>query len=123
MNTPGWRQWTILAIFALVVTATALFAVRTTRRALYWHQHRDEPIRPWMTLPYVAHSYRVPPHVLYEALGIPLRPGDRRPLKRIAREQNASVDSLIETLHRAITDFQQTSTPPAPATPERGRSP
>ena len=123
MNTPGWRQWTILAIFALVVTVTALFAVRTTRRALYWRQHRDETIRPWMTLPYVAHSYRVPPRVLYEALGIPQRQGDRRPLKKIAREQNASVESIIETLAHAITAFQQTNTPPVPAAPERGRSP
>ena len=123
MKVPGWRQWTMLVIFALVVTVTGLFAVRTVRRAIYWRQHRDEPIRPWMTVPYVAHSYRVPPQVLYEALGIPHRPGDHRPLKQIAREQNLSVDHLIETLQRAIVQFQQTNVPPAPVAPERGRSP
>ena len=123
MKAPGWRQWTMLVVFALVVTATGLFAVRTVRRAIYWRQHRDEPIRPWMTVPYVAHSYRVPPKVLYEALGIPHRPGDHRPLKQIAREQNVSVDRVIETLQKAILYFQQTNLPPAPAAPDRGRSP
>ena len=76
MKAPGWRQSMMLLIFALVVTVTVLFAVRTVRRAIYWRQHHDEVIRPWMTVPYVAHSYRVPPPVLYEALGIPHRPGD-----------------------------------------------
>jgi hypothetical protein len=123
MKVSGWRQWTMLLIFALVVTATGLFAVRTVRRAIYWRQHRNEPIRPWMTLPYVAHSNRVPARVLYEALGIPHRPGDRRPLKQIAREQNVSVDQIIETLQRAIVQFQQTNLPPQPAGPDRGRSP
>ena len=123
MKVPGWRQWTMLVIFALVVTVTGLFAVRTVRRAIYWRQHRDEPIRPWMTVPYVAHSYRVPPRVLYEALGVPHPPRDRRPLKQIAREQNVSVERLIETLQRAIANFQQTNPPPGTATPDRGRSP
>jgi hypothetical protein len=123
MKAPGWRQWTMLVIFALVVTVTGLFAVRTVRRAIYWRQHRDETIRPWMTVPYVAHSHRVPPRVLYEALGIPHPPHDRRPLRQIAREQNVSIDHVMETLQKAIVDFQQTNVPSAPAGPERGRSP
>jgi len=123
MKTPGWRQWTMLVVFALVVAGTGLFAVRTVRRTIYWRQHHNEPIRPWMTVPYVAHSYRVPPHILYEALGIQPQPRDRRPLRRIAREQNVPVEQLIETLQKAIIQFQQTSLPPTPDGPERGRSP
>jgi hypothetical protein len=123
MKAPGWRQSMMLVIFALVVTVTVLFAVRTVRRAIYWRQHRDEVIRPWMTVPYVAHSYRVPPPVLYEALGIPHRPGDHRPLRQIAREQNVSADHVIETLQTAIVRFQQNNVPNAPAGPDRGRSP
>ena len=123
MKAPGWRQWTMLVIFALVVTVTGLLAVRTVRRAIYWRQHRDETIRPWMTVPYVAHSYCVPPRVLYEALGVPHPPRDRRPLKQIAREQSVPVGQVIETLQRAIVNFRQTNAPPAPVAPERGRSP
>ena len=123
MKVLGWRQWTMFVILALVVSVTALFAVRTVRRAIYWRQHSAEPIRSWMTVNYVARSYRVPPPVLYQALGIPQRPGDRRPLKRIARDQNVPVEQVIETLQSAILHFQQNNEPPADAAPERGRSP
>ena len=111
----GWKQWVVMAALALVVLATGVFAVRTVRRAMYWRAHRDEAIRPWMSVPYVAHSYRVPPHVLYQALGIPPQPHDRRPLKQIAREQNRSVDDLSAVLRDAIA--RERATPPATAQP------
>ena len=71
MKPDGWQKWIVVAALVLVVLATGLFAVRTVRRAMYWRAHREDVIRPWMSIPYVAHSYRVPPHVLYQALGIP----------------------------------------------------
>src|SRR6266853_3785302 len=118
----GWKQWIVLAALALVVLATGVFAVRTVRRAMYWRAHRDEAIRPWMSVPYVAHSYRVPPHVLYQALGIPPQPHDRRPLKQIAREQNRSVDDLSAVLRDAIA--RERATPSTTASPSQpGRSP
>lgn len=124
MKTPGWQKWAVLAAFILVLAVTGLFAVRTARRALYWRQHRDESIRPWMTLPYIAHSYRVPPRVLYDALGIPHPPHDRRPIRAIAREKNISVGEVIQILQRAIADARQANvTPPPQAAPDRGRSP
>jgi len=111
----GWKQWVVMAALALVVLATGVFAVRTVRRAMYWRAHRDEAIRPWMSVPYVAHSYRVPPHVLYQALEIPPQPHDRRPLKQIAREQNRSVDDLSAVLRDAIA--RERATPPTTAQP------
>src|SRR6266481_9871326 len=98
----GRKQWFAVAVLALVLLITSLFAVRTVRRAVYWRLHRDEAIRPWMSVPYVAHSYRVPPQVLYEALGLPHPPHDRRPIKEIAEEQSRSVDEVIATLQSAI---------------------
>ena len=117
----GWKQWVVMAALALVVLATGVFAVRTVRRAMYWRAHRDEAIRPWMSVPYVAHSYRVPPHVLYQALGIPPQPHDRRPLKQIAREQNRSVDDLSAVLRDAIA--RERATPTTAQTPAPARSP
>ncbi len=118
---PDERQkWIVVGALALVVLVTGLFAVRTVRRAMYWRAHHDEVIRPWMSIPYVAHSYRVPPHVLYQALGIPPQLHDRRPLKQIAREQNRPVDGMISVLQNAIAG-ERTNHPAAP--PEPGRSP
>ncbi len=120
----GWKQWVALAAFALVVSMTALFAVRTVRRAIYWRFHHDEPIRTWMSVPYIAHSYRVPPRVLYEALGIPQAPRDRRPIREIASAQNRSVDEVIAVLQSAIA-HERTVHPPGapPPPPQQGRSP
>jgi hypothetical protein len=113
MKNPGWRQWLVVLAFVLVVSFTGIFAVRTVRRAIYWHYHQDEPIRPWMSLGYIAHSYSVPPWVLHQALGLPLKP-DRRPIREIAREQNRSVDEVIAILQDAIVH----SRPPYPRPPD-----
>lgn len=110
-----WRQWLVVLAFVVVVSATGLFAVRTVRRAIYWRYHRDEVIRPWMNLGYIAHSYRVPPWVLHQALGLPLKP-DRRPIRQIAREQGRSVDQVIEILQTAIA-HSRPPYPPPPAAP------
>jgi hypothetical protein len=113
MKNLGWRQWLVVLAFALVVFFTGVFAVRTIRRAVYWHQHKDEAIRPWMNLGYIAHSYRVPPYVLTEALGLPPKP-DRRPIREIARAQNRSVDEVIAILQNAIVHVRPPYPPPGP---------
>ena len=124
------RQWLVVLAFVVVVSFTGLFAVRTVRRAIYWHYHQDEPIRPWMSLGYVAHSYGVPPWVLYQALGLPPKPGgrDRRPIREIAREQHRSVDEVIAILQDAIVHARPPYPPPGPLPrpekePSQGRSP
>jgi len=121
------RQWLVLLAFVVAVSFTGLFAVRTVRRAIYWHYHQDEPIRPWMNLGYIAHSYSVPPWVLHQALGLPPQP-DRRPIREIARAQNRSVDEVIAILQNAIVHSRPPYPPPGPPPhpnngPTSGRSP
>jgi len=123
MRRLGRKQWLIVLALAVVVGLTGLFAVRTVRRAVYWSFHRDETIRPWMSVPYVAHSYRVPPRLLYEALGIPHPPHDRRPIKALAHEQNRSAEELIAILEKAIADERQIQPNPSPIPANPGRSP
>jgi hypothetical protein len=116
----GRKQWIAVAALVLVILVTGLFTVRTVRRAVYWRLHRDEVIRPWMSIPYIAHSYRIAPHILYESLGMAAQPRDRRPIREIAREQNRSVDELIATLQNAIARERATHVSGAPpASPVR----
>src|SRR2546423_11499498 len=122
MKSFGWKKWIVVGAFALVVLATGVFAVRTVRRAIYWRAHRDEVIRPWMSIPYIAHSYRLPPHVLYQSLGISPQQHDRRPLRQIAREQNRTVDEVISVLQTAIARERAQQPPGAPPI-EPARSP
>jgi hypothetical protein len=124
MKRLGRSQWLLLLLFLLVLIVTGLFAVRAVRRAAYWHEHRDESIRPWMSVRYVARSYRVPPPMLYRSIGAAPIPRDRRPLREIAREQNRSVDILISELQQAIVDFRKSHSPPdGPPLPIGGPSP
>src|ERR1700682_4816763 len=97
----GWQQWLLIAGLVLSLGVTGVFAFR----AMHYVPRRqvDEPIRPWMTVPYIARSYRVPASVLYQALGLPPAlpppaPRDRRPLIAIARAQNRPVSLLIADL-------------------------
>ena len=122
MKRLGSKQWIAVAAFALIVLVTTLFAVRTIRRAIYWRIHRDEVIRPWMSIPYVAHSYQVPPRVLYDALNLTPQPHDRRPLRELAREENKPVAEVIQTLQAEIAR-QRASSSPTLTAPSPGRSP
>ena len=124
MRKLGSRQRLLLLLFLAALIITGLFGVRTVRRAIYWRYHRDEPIRSWMSVRYVARSYRVPPHILYQAIGVEPVPHDRRPLREIAREQNRSVETIISELEAAIRGFR--ARPPAepqPSTSSSGGAP
>lgn len=122
MKRVGWR-WVILVAFLLAASFAGLFAVRTVRRAVYWSSHRDEVIRPWMSVHYVARSYRVPPHVLYRAINLEPLPRDRRPLREIALQQNRSVEALAADLQNAVAEFRahpERFPPPPPPPPHGG---
>jgi hypothetical protein len=114
MKNFSWRQWAAVIAFVLALMLTGLFAARTVRHALYWHNHKDEIIRPWMNVPYISHSYRVPPHVLNQAINLQPTLHDRRPLREIAREQNRPVETLIAQLQDAIVHARPPYPPPPP---------
>ena len=113
MQKSGWIKVAIAAAFLLALLFTGLFAVRTVRHAMYWDRHRDEQIRPWMSIHYIARSYRVPPPVLFNAIGLKPGPPDRRPLRAIAAEQNRPVNELISELQTAIAREREEH-PPSP---------
>jgi hypothetical protein len=102
----------ILAVaFCVAIAGTFIFAYRAGRHAhrLRWE---NEPMRPWMSVPFIAHTHHVPATALFQAIGIPPQQRDRRPLRKIAREQNRSVDDLIRTLEGALASAGHTH--PAP---------
>src|SRR5436305_7415623 len=96
----SWPQWLLAGGLLLSLAVVAVFAVRLLHNMP--RRQVDEPIRPWMTVPYIAHSYRVPSRILYEAIGLPATPRDRRPLVAIARAQNRPVQAVIDELQNAI---------------------
>lgn len=123
MKKIGWRQALVALAFLLSLSVAVIFVVRAARPAIYWHYHQDEPIRSWMNVGYVAHSYHVPPHVLYRALGLPHKPPDKRPLGELAKAQNHSMDEIRTVLLDAIVHARPPYPPPPPPSPEPGSAP
>jgi len=108
------RRFVIGGILVFLLLFTGYFGWHTVQRARYWREHKDEPIRAWMTIGYIAHSYHVPPPVLKQALGLPANVPDKRPLARIAHEQNRPVEELISLLNETIEAERQQKPPPTP---------
>jgi len=99
-----WRAHRlVLAGFVLAAALTLFFAARLTLSLIYWNDpaHRDQAIAGWMTPRYVGHSWRIPPEVLAETLGI--EPGSGRPqtLAEIAAERGTTVEALAAAIAAA----------------------
>lgn len=100
MQRPGMPgRWNI--VLAALLALAAVLAVRAFTLTSRVHPG-DEPIRAWMTVPYISHSRHVSQNVLWGALGIPSHLHDHRPLGRIAREQNRPIADILANLKAAL---------------------
>ncbi|MBK5276856.1 MAG: DedA family protein [Desulfuromonadales bacterium] len=117
VRTFRWQQWLVVSLFLLFAGFTVFKAVDMTREAIYWKAHRDEAIRGWMSVGYVAHSYRVQPDELYLALGLPDKQPDKRPLRKIAHMQHRSMDEIRAALQGTIIHARSPAASATSATP------
>lgn len=98
-----WRTNRLLVIaFAVALSLTIIFGVRTAAFYIYWSAHQNVPVAGWMSPGYVAKSYRVDVEVVRAALGLDLQSRDRRPIGRIAAERSLPVEQLIRDVNEAI---------------------
>ena len=89
------------------MAGTIIFASRAGRRVRQIHT-ANEPIREWMSVPFVAHTHHVPASVLFQAIGVqPRQPQDWRSVRHIARDSNRPVPELLAQLQRAIDTAAQ----------------
>jgi hypothetical protein len=110
-------QKLILLAFLVALSFTAVRVVRTVSDMAYWHYHQDEPLNAWMNLHYVAHSYHIPPHVLYQALNLPHKPPDKRSLKTLSKSLDMPFETLKAKLEQAIIHARPPYPPPPPPSP------
>ncbi len=111
-------SWRIFLLFLGLAVSLALAGVFSVRAARYIpHRMPNEPIRPWMSLHYIAHSYKVPSDVLYTALGIAPVVHDERPISRLSRELNLPSGEIIAKLEDAILSYRAPGSTPPPSTP------
>jgi hypothetical protein len=98
-----WRRTLAVGLaFLLAIAGTFVFATRAGRHARQI-RGENEPIRGWMSVPFIAHTHHVPAAVLFQAIGVPPRePPDLRSVRHIAHDLNRPVPELIAQLQRAI---------------------
>ena len=93
--------------FVVAIAGTVGFAFRAGRQVRRIRTE-SEPIRAWMSVPFIAHAHHLPASVLFQAIGVqPRQPQDRRSVRHIARDINRPVTELMAQLQRAIAAAAQ----------------
>lgn len=115
MGLPG-RRTSLAIAFVVAILLTFVFGYRAGNHARLIRHWQNQPIRAWMSVPFIAHTHRVPATLLYSAIGAQPQAKDRRPLRRIAREQKRAVQDLITQINAVLP--VPTSTPTAPSAPK-----
>src|SRR5213076_3071277 len=87
--------------FVLAIAGTFVFGFRAGVHARRIRRE-NQPIRAWMSVPFIAHTHHVPPDVLFQAIGVEPYGHDSRPVRAIARAQNRPVADMIRDLETAI---------------------
>jgi hypothetical protein len=107
-----WREHRLLlGALALALAVTLFFAVRIAVHAVYWSQHRDMPIEPWMTIGQVAQSYRIDRDDLARAVGIEAGRRERLTLAQIAARTGRPVEEVEVELRAAIEARRRSDAP------------
>jgi membrane protein YqaA with SNARE-associated domain len=119
INAPiNWQRVVLLALFAVAAFAVVIFGLRAYRSFLLLRSAYElgapdvGSIRPWMTLDYVAPTYRVPGTALAERLGLPTDIDPKTTVRSLAERQGLSPFLYIQHVQKAISEVRSTSPPP-----------
>ncbi len=102
----------VLLLLALGITLLAANATLNAFHGLQKQQERARSgdvalIRPWMTVPYLAHIYHVPEDYLYQQLEIKNdRHSRASTLQVIAANKNVPVDGIIRKAQSSIVHYR-----------------
>ena len=109
-----WRSRPYLtATFVFACLFTLFFIGRFAFQAVYWASHQDVPVRPWMTVGYIARSWDLDPRRLDKIANLPLPAvkGHPQPLSEIAKDRGVPVETVIAEVERAIVVMRQLQLP------------
>ena len=141
--TPARQRALITSLIIIGAFIVGFFGWRTFHAFREFRGHRPPPLQPadsqqietdvelirdWMTIPYISRTYHVPPKLLFNALGIPLRGNEEKSLAQLNEEYSPQAPGIVmEVVKGAIRANQppllpeqiKTSTAPATAIPSQ----
>lgn len=100
------RHPVLTSALVLAVALALFFGGRFAVGAVYWAQHRQEPISGWMTVGYIAHSWQLDPREIDAVAGFPLPQGRPLTLEEIARQRSVPVADIIAQAEAAVAKLQ-----------------
>ena len=94
--------------FLLAAAVTVFFMVRITTSAVFWANHHDETVKPWMTVGYIAKSWHLDPARIDLLTGLP-SPKDHGPwtLTQIAKARGVEVAAIIKQVNDTIATLEK----------------
>lgn len=116
------RRWWQIGIIGLIFVVTlivfCILSLRVIGAVRAWHQPptpyiNTSGVQPWMTVSYIARTYRVPESELLTALNLPATDENRRtPLGVLARRNHQSLDANIAAINSMLVARHATPRPP-----------
>ncbi len=83
-----------------------------------------EKVEDWMTVPFISHSYGLPPEILFGALHISDKGNHKKSLSQLNEEFYPEADGFVlETVKAAILAHQATLTAAPPQPPSTSLTP
>jgi membrane-associated protein len=106
-----WPRRALIALFAVAALASALFVLRSTwslqllRSAYAVGAPGVSSLRPWMTLRYVASTWRVPEPALVERLGLVGTTDPSTDLKTLAARDGISRLDYVQRVQAVVAEL------------------
>jgi hypothetical protein len=123
--TPARQRNLVTGLIIIGLIIAGFFGLRAARVFRQFREHRPPPllaaehaetdvnlIRDWMTIPFIARIYRVPPNLLFDALEIPAHRNQEKSLKQLNEEYFPKVQGIVlekikATVLAALANQQQ----------------
>lgn len=103
-------RWFVLALCVIATLATGVFGLRTYHSFLLLRSAYEagapavSSVRAWMTLRYVAETYRVPETALVARLGLPAETDPDASVRSLAEREEQSPFAYVQRVQRAVSE-------------------
>ena len=122
-------------VLSLIAIGLILVAISGPRAYQAWREvrgHRSPPnlimeampdatdaelVRDWMTIPFIARMYNIPPSEFYKALDIPQRGNEEKSLTQLNSQYYPEAPGFVETTIKAVVLENLPQEEPSPSPP------
>ena len=95
----------LVLAFLLALGLSLFFAGNIVYRTIYWSNHQNVAVQPWMTVGYIARSWNLEGPEIDARAGLPKPEGHPLTLLEIATQRQVPVADVIDLVEKTIADL------------------